>query len=109
MDFAGRGASKTTKLDIYSLGLTSLASLSATAPGTGHSTWSPGVTQSGGLIFYFGPDALNAGIDNLTFTIGNATAPVPEPATWALMIAGFGAIGATMRSARKSAATRAAA
>ncbi len=28
------------------------------------------------------------------------TAPVPEPATWAMMIAGFGAIGTTMRRRR---------
>jgi hypothetical protein len=36
------------------------------------------------------------GIDNLT--IGTAgVAPVPEPASWALMIGGFGLIGSTMR------------
>ena len=30
-------------------------------------------------------------------------APVPEPATWAIMLAGFGGLGAAMRSRRKSA------
>ena len=37
---------------------------------------------------------------NLTFT---PTAPVPEPATWALMLLGFGAIGFAMRRRRKDA------
>jgi len=37
--------------------------------------------------------------DDLSFS---ATAsPVPEPATWAFMIIGFGAVGASMRSARR--------
>ena len=37
------------------------------------------------------------GIDNLVFT-PNAVAPVvPEPASWAMMIAGFGLVGGTMR------------
>ncbi|MEO6382126.1 MAG: FxDxF family PEP-CTERM protein [Nitrobacter sp.] len=36
---------------------------------------------------------------------GNATfipSPVPEPATWAMMLVGFGAVGFSMRRARKS-------
>lgn len=41
-------------------------------------------------------------LDNLTVggTIINNTGAVPEPATWALMILGFGAIGASMRRRR---------
>jgi hypothetical protein len=33
--------------------------------------------------------------------IASAAAPVPEPAGWAMMIAGFGLIGGTMRSTRR--------
>lgn len=33
------------------------------------------------------------GLDNVTFS----AAPVPEPATWTMMLAGFGLLGATMR------------
>lgn len=36
------------------------------------------------------------GLDNIAYG-GSATRGVPEPATWALMLLGFGAIGAAMR------------
>jgi len=35
-------------------------------------------------------------------TISSATAAVPEPATWGLMLAGFGMVGAGLRSRRRS-------
>jgi len=35
----------------------------------------------------------------------SSSSPVPEPATWAFMIIGFGAIGAAMRSANRKAAS----
>ena len=37
------------------------------------------------------------GVDDLTITAGNAIPAVPEPATWAMMIAGFGLVGASLR------------
>lgn len=39
-------------------------------------------------------------MDNLQFTLG--AGPIPEPASWALMVTGFGLVGATLR--RRSAA-----
>lgn len=36
-----------------------------------------------------------------TLSANGGVAPVPEPASWALMLAGFGAIGAAMRSRRR--------
>lgn len=38
-----------------------------------------------------------------TFAVNRAVAAVPEPATWALMIGGFGGIGGTMRYRRRKA------
>ena len=35
------------------------------------------------------------------FTVGLGAGGVPEPATWAMMIAGFGMVGATLRSRRR--------
>jgi hypothetical protein len=40
------------------------------------------------------------GIDNLTFDYSVAAA-VPEPATWAMMIVGFGAVGSMVRTSRR--------
>jgi hypothetical protein len=39
------------------------------------------------------------GVDNVTFSA--TAAAVPEPATWAMMIGGFGIVGGAMRSARR--------
>jgi len=40
------------------------------------------------------------GIDNLTITSQSAAGTVPEPATWAMMILGFGAVGSAVRRRR---------
>jgi hypothetical protein len=61
------------------------------------------------VIYTFGPEA----VKKITFTsTGNsfefdklAGVAVPEPATWAMMIAGFGLAGATLRGRRKAVAT----
>lgn len=38
--------------------------------------------------------------------IGTVTTPVPEPGTWAMLILGFGLVGAAMRRRRRDAATQ---
>jgi hypothetical protein len=50
-----------------------------------------GITQNGSF-----------GIDNLTIGDMAAMGAVPEPATWAFMIFGFGAIGGALRRGRKA-------
>lgn len=51
----------------------------------------------------FSPDAVRVNMQGIaptegqSFTITLLSAAVPEPATWAMMLVGFGAIGATMR------------
>jgi len=42
----------------------------------------------------------------LTFTIADIPAAVPEPASWALMVGGFGLAGATLRRRRSQALAR---
>ncbi|WP_422344843.1 PEPxxWA-CTERM sorting domain-containing protein [Parasphingorhabdus sp.] len=58
--------------------------------------------EAGSLNFKFGSSSAdNVGplLDNVVLEIG---APVPEPATWAMMIFGFGLVGGAMRRNRKS-------
>ena len=44
-------------------------------------------------------------LDNISVTASGINGAVPEPATWAMMLIGFGAIGASMRRRRKVNAT----
>jgi hypothetical protein len=63
----------------------------------------------GGNDFHYGDATFH--INELTLSSGGETSigtlvasvigSVPEPASWALMLCGFGAIGATMRSNKK--------
>ena len=62
---------------------------------------------AGKLVFYFANDAFKtAGVykDNVFFAGGRLTvtdsAAVPEPATWALVVTGFGIVGAAVRRRR---------
>jgi hypothetical protein len=64
------------------------------------STSSFGTTSIGNVIL----QAHNAGTD-YSVHWDNLTAGVPEPATWAMMIAGFGLTGATLRRRQRKLAT----
>jgi hypothetical protein len=73
------------------------------APGNGNNWryFSQSVTatsSSTSLAFYFAGGRSVAGIDDISFT---STAAVPEPATWALMLFGFGLVGSAMRRQAK--------
>ena len=60
-------------------------------------------TPDGSKPIYFAADIVNTTNGN-TGVVGatGSNAGVPEPATWGLMIAGFGAIGAAMRQRRRA-------
>ncbi|MBJ7413077.1 MAG: PEP-CTERM sorting domain-containing protein [Phenylobacterium sp.] len=45
------------------------------------------------------------GVGEIIFADGSSVGGVPEPATWAMMIMGFGGIGATLRRRRQTLAT----
>jgi hypothetical protein len=57
----------------------------------------------GGTGSHYGPQGLNDegwGLSNILLTGNTTTAPVPEPASWALMIGGMALAGWTMRRGR---------
>lgn len=73
---------------------------SGTNPGTTHNFSFVATGSSTTLSFYeFSDSGASPIIDNVLVT-GPTAAAVPEPATWALMIGGFGLAGATLRRRR---------
>jgi hypothetical protein len=44
-----------------------------------------------------GPATGNGALFNFNLVVGPAAAPVPEPSTWAMMLLGFGLVGAALR------------
>lgn len=89
---------------VYDLGYNILFDSTETFPGQGFITVNFGISSTTGLILQWGPDSFNGGIDNLTFTVRELQDPpggvIPEPATWGLMIAGFGLVGLAARRRR---------
>lgn len=65
-----------------------------TIDGVVHSHFTYNLTSTSGFEINF-TNAYYVGIDNLDFTVTGGV--VPEPGTWALMIAGFGLAGGALR------------
>jgi hypothetical protein len=64
--------------------------------------WGTGITQLTHVSFTTA-DVDLIGVGHIR--VGDVTAAVPEPATWAMMLLGFGGMGAMLRSRRKALAT----
>ena len=59
-------------------------------------------TNAGDVSFDVRGSSVSAARANLAIiSTQQATSPVPEPATWAMMLVGFGAVGGALRSRRK--------
>lgn len=96
-DLAGNARGAANQTTIVTLGGTTVASLnlSSSDPFTLHTFT---FTTTGGNLMFLeqGPSDQQGNIlDNVTLT------SVPEPTTWALMLIGFGGLGAVMRVARR--------
>ena len=63
-----------------------------------HSTLALNTAFLPGVVIQWGPDSYNVGLDNITYSVKSAA---PEPASWAMMVVGFGALGWTSRRQRK--------
>ena len=95
--------SRTSGLDLFDFSLAGPVDLGTDfGPLTGTSVFTlnqfQGVATSGGALSF------NASSDVQFSGTGAVTPGVPEPASWALMIAGFGLVGASMRRRRAAVA-----
>lgn len=58
-----------------------------------------------GIVLRWGPNSFDAALDNIAFDVREAPiSAAPEPSAWALMLLGFGGLGATLRRRRALAA-----
>lgn len=64
-----------------------------------------GTTEDSAFASVAGPSTITS-ITNLRFSAAANAAAVPEPATWGMMLLGFGLAGASMRSRRRSTSVR---
>lgn len=81
------------------LGNELVAGVYSTGGGSTHSSLAVNSAYLDGIVILWGPDASVGGIDNIRYDVQGA---VPEPATWAMMILGFGGVGALLRHRRRS-------
>ena len=80
----------------FSGGVSGALSLAANSPGFFGAISDTPFTS---VVVDLSGSGTNVGFDALAFGIAAPpSAPVPEPAAWAIMIAGFGLVGAAMRS-----------
>lgn len=66
-------------------------------PGVTATHFAPAISSANGLVLRWGPDGYDVGIDNISVSV----TAVPEPGTWAMMLAGMGAIGTLARRRRR--------
>ncbi|MFS0737355.1 PEPxxWA-CTERM sorting domain-containing protein [Sphingomonas sp. 1P06PA] len=96
LDFAGVTTPSSTQIFAYN-GSTLIGSVAGSTGGQFTLSFAaPSITR---LVVTPGDFFDWVGVDNLNFTLAAGPA-VPEPASWALMIGGFGLIGGAMRRQR---------
>ena len=103
IDFgSGQNDARASQVNVFDLSFNLLFSSSFTVPAAGHSTvLLGGLSNTQGLILQFGPDGYEVAIDNIAYDLSPLTAGVPEPASWAMLITGFGLTGAMARRRRQ--------
>lgn len=93
---------RNSEFRIYDLNFNQLYSEMFVAPGSGFYQFScTTCTYANGFILQLGPDGYNVGLDNIDVSATAAPPAIPEPASWALLVAGFGLTGAAMRRREK--------
>lgn len=97
-DFAGLAVRTRANFELYDPDGSLLAAIGYRTP-AGHGTASFEDDYRSAVVLRWKPSSTVA-IDNIGFDVKAVTSAVPEPATWALMIGGFGLAGAALRRRR---------
>nr|WP_243451582.1 PEPxxWA-CTERM sorting domain-containing protein [Polymorphobacter fuscus] len=101
--YLNRASCQTLNYDIRSIGGTVIGSGSTPTLHPSHASLTINSGYfSDGIVLQWGPDGYDTGLDNIAFDVRAVGAPgaVPEPASWAMMIGGFGLVGAASRRRR---------
>jgi len=106
------GAAYTLTFDLGAVGSSNINTVDVSVGGASQHFDLSGVTDFDAAFGHYGLAFTGTGHDTVTFTVGsffnddidtvldNVSIAVPEPATWALMIGGFGMAGAMLRRRR---------
>lgn len=99
-DMGGWSRDESAIWRVYDLAWTLIGSGSGIAPDRTRLSVGPSGKAKGGLIFQWGADAWDVGVENVTYSVNIPTAPIPLPATLPLALLGIGAFAAVRRSRR---------
>jgi len=103
--YLNRTSCQTLNYGIESLGGTVIDAGALPTLYPGHGTLALNALYfSDGIKLVWGPDSYDAGLANIAFDVrlidDTPTPVVPEPASWAMMIAGLGIVGSVLRRSR---------
>lgn len=98
-DFAGLLQRTRAYFEIFALDGAPIAAAAYRTP-AGHGNASFEDAYRDGVILRWRPSA-DIAVDNISFDVRPVASAVPEPASWALMIAGFGLVGGAIRRRRE--------
>jgi hypothetical protein len=102
------GRSSTVPISIYDLAGNLLSGGTYATRSPTHATVTPATSYLSGVVIRWGPDSYNVGLDNIAYDVrATVPLPVPEPATWALMLCGFGSVGWSLRRRNRQRIARA--
>jgi hypothetical protein len=102
-DFATYGGrSSKVPINVFDLDGNVLTSGNFSTNSPKHATLAMNSDFLSGVVIRWGPDSYNVGLDNIRY---DTLLAAPEPATWAMMLMGFGTLGWSMRRRQRSAVT----